>query len=75
MLDRGFTITWIEQPPPPSKTASDGADEKDEPDDQTGSESGKRVKYTCPICRLNAWAKHSIQLVCGADMRAMEPAP
>lgn len=25
-----------------------------------------RVKYTCESCGLNAWAKHNVELLCGA---------
>jgi predicted SprT family Zn-dependent metalloprotease len=72
LLTRGFTITWIEKPP---RTAQ-GAVEKAGEDDKGPAEpkSGKRVKYTCPRCQLNAWAKHEARLICGADMQAMEPA-
>ena len=38
------------------------------------AKSGKRVKYTCAQCGLNAWAKHDVKLMCGSDMAAMEPA-
>ena len=72
LLTRGFTITWTEQPPRTAQGAVEGTDE----DEKTPAEpkSGKRVKYTCPRCRLNAWARHEARLICGADMATMEPA-
>ncbi len=33
--------------------------------------SGKRTKYTCTVCGLNAWAKHGAYLVCGDCNRNM----
>lgn len=73
LLARGFSITWIEKPP----VAQNAPDEESEGRDQepTETKSGKRVKYTCPRCQLNAWAKHDVRLVCGGDMAEMEPAP
>ncbi len=69
LLARGFAITWLEKPQTAPLSESDGAGE-------TGSESksGKRVKYTCPRCDLNAWAKHDAKLICGEDMSPMETA-
>jgi hypothetical protein len=71
LLTRGFTITCIDMPRP-AQGAVEGTDE----DEKKPAEpkSGKRVKYTCPRCKLNAWAKHEARLICGADMAAMEPA-
>jgi len=31
------------------------------------SKAGKRIKYTCPECGLNAWARHDAVLLCGLD--------
>jgi len=36
--------------------------------------SGKRVKYTCPSCGLNAWAKDGASLYCGACEEEMNGA-
>jgi predicted SprT family Zn-dependent metalloprotease len=71
LLTRGFTIAWIEKPRA-AKVAVEGTDENE----KTPAEpkSGKRVKYTCPRCNLNAWAKHEVRLICGADMTPMDPA-
>jgi predicted SprT family Zn-dependent metalloprotease len=35
--------------------------------------SGKRVKFTCPSCQVNAWGKDSLLLVCGACSQVMTP--
>jgi hypothetical protein len=70
LLMAGFAITWTEEPPESVAAPIEGAGGPDKP-----PKSGKRVKYTCPSCGLNAWARHRIQLVCGADMTTMEPAP
>jgi hypothetical protein len=69
LLMAGFAITWTEKPAEDAEAPIEGTGGPAEP------KSGKRVKYTCPVCRLNAWARHRIQLVCGRDMTAMEPAP
>jgi len=70
LLMAGFAITWTEEAPQAAEAPIEGGGEPNK-----AAKSGKRVKYTCPVCRLNAWARHRIQLVCGADMSAMEPAP
>jgi predicted SprT family Zn-dependent metalloprotease len=70
LLTRGFTIAWIEKPRAAKVAVEEaGVDEKEPAE----SKSGKRVKYTCPRCNLNAWAKHEVRLICGADMTPMDP--
>jgi predicted SprT family Zn-dependent metalloprotease len=71
----GFSITWIEKPPRLVATAVEGVGEDSEAEELTGGKSGKRVKYTCPCCRLNAWARHNARLICGGDNTPMAPAP
>jgi len=34
--------------------------------------AGKRVKYSCPRCGLNAWARHEARLMCGVDRIVLE---
>jgi uncharacterized Zn finger protein (UPF0148 family) len=34
--------------------------------------AASQMKYTCPGCGLNAWAKAGVNLVCGECGRAME---
>ena len=55
---RGFTIPWTEVPIiQPTGSGMEGTP-------GTESKSGKRVKYTCPVCQLNALAKHDAKLAC-----------
>ncbi|MEO1456209.1 MAG: SprT-like domain-containing protein [Pseudomonadota bacterium] len=46
----------------------DGAD-----DDAPLSKSGVRVKYTCPVCSLNAWSRHEAEIKCVAHDQLMVP--
>lgn len=53
----GFSLSWDEIPVMKEK----------------GPASNTRIKYTCPDCELNAWAKPKVQLICGdceTEMRA-----
>lgn len=36
-----------------------------------GKTMRSKVKYTCPVCGLNAWAKPGVDLVCGDGMEKM----
>ena len=71
LLTRGFAITWIEKPRAAKVAVEETGEGGNEPAEP---KSGKRVKYTCPRCHLNAWAKHEVRLICGADMTPMDPA-
>ena len=51
LLARGFTLSWHD------RTREDAGDTKP---------TNTRMKCTCPACRVNAWAKPSIVLVCGS---------
>lgn len=57
---RGFTIPWAEVPAIEPE-ASGGEEGTEAP---VGSRSGERVKYVCPICQLNALARHGAKLAC-----------
>lgn len=70
LISRGFALTWTEKPQVKPESEPDGAEGTG---GQEESKSGKRIKYTCPKCELNAWAKHDAQLICGADMAPMKP--
>lgn len=60
-LGKGYAINWKEAPPKPPGTDDAGGEvRKDEPE-----KSGKRLRYSCPDCGLNAWAKHDARLMCG----------
>lgn len=61
LLRKGFAIVWKEAPSRLSGATDTGGDvRKDEPE-----KSGKRLRYSCPECGLNAWAKHDARLMCG----------
>lgn len=64
LLARGFSIPWADA----DHKGSDGTDGDDQ------AKSGKRVKYTCPVCGLNAWAKADVSILCGTDGVEMPPA-
>lgn len=51
----------------------DGDDnpEQDEHVPERKKKSGKRVKYTCAECGLNAWAKADASIICGECSRVM----
>ena len=71
LLARGFAIAWIEKPRAAKVAVEEAGEDEKEPAEP---KSGKRVKYTCPRCNLNAWARHEVRLICGADMTPMDPA-
>jgi hypothetical protein len=39
--------------------------------DKPGGKSGKRIKYTCPQCHVNAWAKPNTRLSCDDCCQSM----
>ena len=71
MIAHGFAIEWREAPPRQAGLTIDGAGESAE---DPKSRSGRRVKYTCPLCGLNAWARHGAKLDCHEHRALMEPA-
>jgi len=58
LLARGFGITWADR-----AVASHPGGKK--------TRSGVRVKYSCPSCGLNAWAKPESALVCGTCLQPL----
>lgn len=40
---------------------------------EPSAKNGKRIKYQCPICMSNAWAKADFHLVCGKHNEKMLP--
>lgn len=64
LIASGFAIPWGETPPPITCSTQST-------DTHNASKSGKRVKYTCPICGLNAWAKHDALISCIQDNSKM----
>jgi len=73
LLSQGFEITWRGHRQirrnNPLPLAADANGHLVKPD----TKAGKRVKYNCPKCGLNAWAKHEAKLVCGNDNLLMIP--
>jgi predicted SprT family Zn-dependent metalloprotease len=47
-------------------------DRSKEHEETRRKKAASKTKYTCPECGLNAWAKPSISLICGACNKAME---
>jgi hypothetical protein len=39
---------------------------------ETEKKSKSKVKYSCPVCTQNAWAKPEAELLCGVCMEVME---
>lgn len=69
-LGKGYAISWKEVPLKALSSSNEAADvQTDEP-----PKSGKRVRYSCPNCGLNAWAKHEARLMCGDHQVMMIPA-
>ena len=69
LIAGGFEITWKEQ-----KQAASANEPNWPASEKAEDKSGKRPKYTCPKCGLNAWAKHDAVLICGTDKQVMAPA-
>ena len=64
LVVQGFAIPWAEVDLV-TVNATGSEDDTDAP--ARASKSGKRPKYTCPVCGQNAWAKHGASLKCGED--------
>lgn len=62
LLITGFLIDWHDAPRRGTDSAT-GDIGGDAP--KSDKKSGKRERFTCPGCGLNAWAKHSARLQCG----------
>lgn len=60
LIAKGFAITWQQQDDPKDTSSPTPGKDLSEP-----STAGKRVKYSCPICSLAAWARRDAQLMCG----------
>jgi predicted SprT family Zn-dependent metalloprotease len=54
LLATGFQLTW-----------ADRFGDQDDAAAKAKAKSGKRAKYTCPVCSFNAWAKPEAKLICG----------
>lgn len=67
---RHYTIPWAEVPVVQTRKVG----ELSVPVPTAAPKSGRRVKYKCPVCALNAWAKPGARLACLEDNVAMQPA-
>ena len=67
LLLRGFKIEWQDRVVKMSG-APQGSKNPLKP---KPSKAGKRVKYGCPVCGLNAWAKHEAELMCARHKQIM----
>lgn len=56
MIQTGFKLNWQSCAPP----------------EEEKEKKKSKVKYTCPVCEQNAWAKPEASLVCGKCMESME---
>lgn len=65
LLAKGFEITWRSVVEHWVSTDTDSELGLPPTGHKPSSTSGKRTKFTCPECGLNAWAKRSAHLVCG----------
>ena len=64
LLASGFKINWHDRLFPVTDEETDDDPETD--DNPKPKKKMDRVKFTCDECALNAWAKPSARLVCGA---------
>lgn len=55
---------WLSVPLNPEPPQPKGGDGKEKSKDKETGKGGKRSKYTCPACGLNAWAKPGVKLSC-----------
>lgn len=71
LIGNGFSLSWYDrgaaEVTPPSPAETEGQPQP--------SHSGVRVKYSCPRCRLNAWAKPKAELICAPCQLRMMPFP
>jgi hypothetical protein len=87
LVDSGFVISWYDRaaelatvkPQAPAGGEGDGESEggeseNDDAEEAPASQSGKRVKFTCPDCKANAWGKASLKIMCGGCSVPFEPA-
>lgn len=65
LLIAGFRIDWHETAPTNREDGSTGGSVGAD-GDQTDKTRGKRKRFTCPGCGLNAWAKKSARFQCSA---------
>lgn len=72
LIVNGFSLKWRE-----ALAQNNGYSIAGDPiDGRAGNanKSGKRIKYSCPICALNVWARHDAQIDCHEHKLLMRPA-
>ena len=79
LIKKDFKIEWRDDTPeidPSSALLSKGGNSTGAPSPTppapTSTKAGKRIKYSCPMCGLNAWSRHDAHLVCGVDQFPMD---
>lgn len=63
LLRSGFCLSWAEdskKTDPPAGSDLDG-----EIEIEIKTDKSNRLKYSCPKCKLNAWGKPDLSLICG----------
>jgi hypothetical protein len=72
LLDSGFKINWADRIIR-SKMETVDPDDPDDPD--ATPQKKDRIKFSCPSCGLNAWAKPTAKLACATCSLHLSPAP
>lgn len=73
LLTSAYRLDWFDRfPPPGHHLPIDPDDENGENDGEEGAtatvaKNRNKIKFTCPVCRVNAWGKASLRLLCGGD--------
>ncbi|MCB2012807.1 MAG: SprT-like domain-containing protein [Geminicoccaceae bacterium] len=65
LLDNGFTISWTGHTPIDFGDGAEGPDASDPNKARVRKNAKDRKRFSCPNCKLNAWAKPSANLACG----------
>lgn len=70
LIARGFKLNWHDRLLPSRSTIGDEEETSDEPQP---TKKKDRIKFTCPGCQLNAWAKPSAELTCTSCLTCLLP--
>jgi hypothetical protein len=72
LIKSGFVLDWVESRPPQKRNLTEligGSLLNQNGSHESGptkpADRSNRLKYSCPKCSLNAWAKPGANLVCG----------
>lgn len=66
LLSDGFTLAWGE--------LLNQVKKRHRRDDDDDDDRNNRVKYSCPVCAVNAWGKRALSLICGVCKVNLQPA-